>query len=90
MRRYFIYYDDAIKMISTAEKLANEIMDVVDSYANLDHLWEPSFDNPEITQYEELRNVIRWMIDEELDSFIDMYMSSYIFFGYSYMSLCGE
>lgn len=72
MRRYFIYYDDAIKMISTAEKLANEIMDVVDSYANLDHLWEPSFDNPEITQYEELRNVIRWMIDEELDSFIEL------------------
>lgn len=58
-------------MISIAEKLANEIMDMVDAYANLDHLWEPSFDNPEITQYEELRNVIRWMIDKELDSFIE-------------------
>jgi hypothetical protein len=59
-------------MISIAEKLANEIMDVVDSYANLDHLWEPSFDNPEITQYEELKNIIRWMIDKELDDFIEL------------------
>lgn len=59
-------------MTSIADKLANEIMDVVDSYANLDHLWEPSFDNPEITQYEELRNIIRWMIDKELDSFIEL------------------
>lgn len=72
MRRYFFYYDDAIEMISIAEKLANEIMDVVDSYANLDHLWDASFDNPEITQYEELRNVIREMIDKELDSFIEL------------------
>lgn len=59
-------------MISIAEKLANEIMDVVDSYANLDHLWDTSFDNPEITQYEELRNIIREMIDKELDSFIEL------------------
>jgi len=59
-------------MISIAEKLVNEIMDVVDSYANLDHLWEPSFDNPEITQYEELKNIIREMIDKELDDFIEL------------------
>lgn len=72
MRRYFIYYDDAIKMISIADKLADGIMNVVDSYANLDHLWEPSFNNPEITQYEELRNIIRWMIDKEIDRFIKL------------------
>ena len=59
-------------MISIAEKLADEIMNVVDSYANLDHLWEPSFDNPEITQYEELRNIIKEMIDKELDNFIEL------------------
>lgn len=65
------------------EKLADSILDIVDGYANLDHLWVPSWDNKDITEYEALKiaiaNEIKWYVDklekenEELREYKFMY-----------------
>jgi len=55
-------------MEEAIEKLAGGILAIVDCYANLDHLWVPSWNNKDITEYEELKmaivNEIKWYIDE--------------------------
>jgi hypothetical protein len=55
-------------MEEAIEKLAGSILDIVDGYANLDHLWVPSWDNKDITEYEELKmaivNEIKWYVDK--------------------------